>query len=985
MIFRIITTVLFSAASFAPQVYFFNKYDAGDGLVQNFISTINQDYLGRMWIGTAEGFSIYDGNEFVNYDKKEGVRFPFVNCFSPVNESINLVGSNGGGVLVFFKPLFKPDTLIKIYNTKEYLINNRVNNILQDWEGNYWFCTDSGVTRWSLDKTIRGEIKVKHFGPDEGFFAGETYGSVDSTNKLIWFGVGQYVYYFAENVFNKISVPAGSPGYPRVPFSSSDGKLYISFTNSALLYQNNSITDLGRKFNLQIQQYRPHFEKNDGTIWWGAAEGLWYYDGKSFKSIKQENGLEDDYVTAFYIDKQQNHWVGTGYGLYKFSDKSFQLIGGSEKIQQVGAFTQSPDGNIYCSSRTGIYKIENQRVIKIQNLNPVSGGIRSLEYINKKIWVATSGDIYSYNFNNIKSYFSKYPSPDNGLFLLCKSNDENPIVVNYRNLLVKIDGDNFSLLRDSSEGPNIYHPMAMIQDKNGAVWIGTHGKGLFFVKNKVVKKFTKEEGLLDESIRALYEDSKGTVWIGTRYEGLFKYSNGRFQQFSVEQGISSVLVQSIVEDKLGNIWIGTNRGVNKYDGKIWHKFDEAHGIKAGTIFSAFADNNKKLYFGTENGIYTFDPSLKKPDSPFTVHLKKFSSIEGKDIIDEHLLPFEESMLFGKNIPRLVEQRSQLINLPYSSNSMVFEFVSSDLVNEQKVKYSYFLDGFDSRWSQYSERNYINYTHLPAGQYRFKVKALNYAGEESINTAQLIFIIEPPFWQRAWFIILVVVLFILAVSFINYLIYQYKIRQALKLEKIRTNISSDLHDEIGTSLSSIAIFSELIKGEASGKNQKTNSMLESIERTSRSLIDKMGDIVWAINPDNDKLEDAILKLKDYAVRLLESRGASVHLNIPGDAYKIVLPMDVRRNLLMIFKEIVTNAAKYSEAKNITISFSSIIINGINNFVLEVKDDGIGFDINASSNGNGLKNIYRRAEEINGNLSLISAPGLGTNCRLEIPLK
>ena len=984
MFFRIITILWIWAASIMPQVYFFEKYDASNGLIQNFVSTLNQDYIGRMWIGTAEGFSIYNGSEFINYDKKDGVKYPFVNCFYPVNESINLVGSNGGGVLVFYKPQFKTDTLIKVYNTKEYLINNWVNNILRDWDGNYWFCTDSGVTRWSFDKNSSDIISVKHFGTNEGLFSGETHGSVDTTNKLMWFGAEQKVYFFDGKSFNKISIPLGLTGYSRVPFSASDGNLYLSFTNSALLYKNKTVIDLRKKYNIQTQQYRPHFEGSDGTIWWGAAEGLWFYDGKSFKTIKQNNGLEDDYTTSFYIDKQQNHWIGTGYGLYKFSDKSFRLIEGSDKIQQVSDFTQLANGDIYCNSRTGIYKITNNRVIKDLQLSKISIGVRSLESINNTMWIATTENVFSYHNNKISSPFTKPIPPDDRFFLLSKDKNNKPLIVNYKNFLAKIDNQKINFLRDSSSGIYIYHPMALIEDKHDAVWIGTHGKGLFYIKDKKVKKFTKEDGLLDESIRAIYEDSRGNIWIGTRYEGLFKYSEGKFQQISQEQGISSVLVSCIVEDKLGNLWIGTNKGINKYDGKSWTKYDESHGIKAGTIFSAFVDQNGLLYFGTENGIYTFDPLTKKEEAPFSVVIKKFNYINGKEIVDGHNFNFEDNMLFSKNFQKSTEESAKLLSLPYSNNSIVFEFGSTDLVNEQKVKYSYLLEGFDSYWSEYSKRSYISYTHLPAGEYNLKVRAINYNGTVSINTAELFFIIESPFWQKPWFIFLSVLFFVLVISFINYLIYQNKIRQALKVEKIRTNISSDLHDEIGTSLSSIAIFSELIKEDSKERNPKTKHMLETIEQTSRNLIDKMSDIVWAINPDNDKLEDAILKLKDYSVKLLESRGANVQINIPEDAYSVILPMDVRRNLLMIFKEIVTNVAKYSLAKNITITLSTKIVKAANIFVLEVRDDGVGFDVMNEHSGNGLKNIQRRASEINGKLSLESIPGDGTISRVEIPL-
>lgn len=206
------------------------------------------------------------------------------------------------------------------------------------------------------------------------------------------------------------------------------------------------------------------------------------------------------------------------------------------------------------------------------------------------------------------------------------------------------------------------------------------------------------------------------------------------------------------------------------------------------------------------------------------------------------------------------------------------------------------------------------------------------------------------------------------------------------QKIRTGIASDLHDDLGTSLSRIVIFSQLAKKEAT-KSGKMFELLDKIEHSSRGLVDSMNDIVWSINPDNDSLEDAILKLETFAVELLEGKGMEVYLSVPDDSIKFELPLDVRRNLLLIFKEMVNNTAKHSSARNVHIKieiFKSLLPDGNPGIKIIIEDDGIGFNNAKQTNGNGIKNMFRRAESLNGNFKITSSKDSGTKAELFIPL-
>ncbi len=215
----------------------------------------------------------------------------------------------------------------------------------------------------------------------------------------------------------------------------------------------------------------------------------------------------------------------------------------------------------------------------------------------------------------------------------------------------------------------------------------------------------------------------------------------------------------------------------------------------------------------------------------------------------------------------------------------------------------------------------------------------------------------------------------------------KAEKEITEQKIRTSIASDLHDDLGTSLSRIAIFSQLAKKEASLYSNKAVELLDKIENSSRELVDSMDDIVWAINPDNDSLDDAILKFENFAAEFLEAKGMEVYLSIPDAPPKIQLSLDVRRNLLLIFKEMINNTAKHSFAKNVFIKIEAIksqFSASDNEMRIIIEDDGVGIDTSKKNMGNGLKNMSNRAKSLKGEFNIGSSGRNGTKLELRIPL-
>ncbi len=288
-------------------------------------------------------------------------------------------------------------------------------------------------------------------------------------------------------------------------------------------------------------------------------------------------------------------------------------------------------------------------------------------------------------------------------------------------------------------------------------------------------------------------------------------------------------------------------------------------------------------------------------------------------------------------------------------------------------YHYMLSGQDNEWSPVTEHNDVAY-NLKPGNYTFKVVAENADGVWSKHPAVFHFIITPPFWQRWWFMLMVAIAFML----IAYSIYRYQLSKKLALELLRNKISTDLHDDIGSTLSSISILSEVAVRE---KEQKSKHMLDEINERSHSLMEKMDDIVWSISTRNDTVGNLFIRIQQFASTVLEAKDIDYEVNIPDRVKDVKLDMQRRQHIYLILKEAINNLVKYSccTAACITAAYVGHTLK------IEVTDNGKGFDINTIQHGNGLYNMKKRTEMIRGSLSINSMPGNGTKVTLIVQIE
>jgi signal transduction histidine kinase len=333
---------------------------------------------------------------------------------------------------------------------------------------------------------------------------------------------------------------------------------------------------------------------------------------------------------------------------------------------------------------------------------------------------------------------------------------------------------------------------------------------------------------------------------------------------------------------------------------------------------------------------------------------------------------------GRLVSALGESEMVLPDFSHNDNQLQLDFVGLSFAPGNVLRYQYKLEGADDDWSAPSEQRRVNYASLAPGRYRFLVRAANSDGSLSAVPASVTFTILRPVWQRGWFLTLAA----LAIGLGVYALYRYRVERLVEVERIRTRIATDLHDDIGSGLSQVSLLSEVIRRRV-GHEETVAEPLSTIATLSRDLVDSMGDIVWAINPRRDRLSDLTQRMRRFASDVLSAQDIEFSFNVPDPQHNIRLGPDMRRELFLIFKESINNIVRHSGCAAVEITF--LVTDGA--LELTLRDDGRGFDPDSASasEGNGLDNMRRRARKLGGQLLIRSSTGRGTEINLKAPLE
>ncbi len=326
-------------------------------------------------------------------------------------------------------------------------------------------------------------------------------------------------------------------------------------------------------------------------------------------------------------------------------------------------------------------------------------------------------------------------------------------------------------------------------------------------------------------------------------------------------------------------------------------------------------------------------------------------------------------------PADFQQKEMVID--YDQNFILFDFSSS--YDPAATTYWYKLEGFNRDWVQAREQRTATYTNLDGGAYTFRVRAADAEGNELVNKASFRLRVRSPYYRTWWFYGLCIA----SVGGLFYALFRYREIQRLRQEQLRLRIARDLHDEVGSTLSSISILSaSALRGV---EKDLDSARFGNIGEKARAALDSISDIVWSVNPENDSMEKALARMSTYASEMLENVGTELRFEVGEGVNALTLPMEKRKDFYLIFKEAIHNCAKYAQAKQVEVS----LWKEGNALILSVKDDGVGFEMEQEASGdlttskklsnlggNGLRNMQSRAAALGGELKINSSPGNGT---------
>jgi ligand-binding sensor domain-containing protein len=511
---------------------------------------------------------------------------------------------------------------------------------------------------------------------------------------------------------------------------------------------------------------------------------------------------------------------------------------------------------------------------------------------------------------------------------------------------------------------------AFVEDKAGNLWIGSDtdrdDAALIRYRDGKFKVFAQRENpLLAAWIRDLFVDSKGRLWVADNLNGVLRLDDVNadelsFTRYTTDDGLSSNGSYCLTEDEFGRIYIGSGRGVDRLTpetGAI-ENFTTADGLPDSNVESAFRDRGNVLWFGTSHGLARLNPE------PATARRAPKALITGLRVNGE-----------SKSVSLLGETAIPALDLDADHRQITVDFIGLGSSLGEKLQYEYRFADVD--WTPTNER-VVNFANLSPGDYKFEVRARTLDRIYS-QPATVGFSIAAPVWQTWWFIAAMLGL----TALIFYALYRIRLDRLLQVANMRTRIATDLHDDIGANLTKISILSEVaqqqFRQKVNADDANGTSHLARIGRRDLARI-CFGDGRYCLGDQSkkDSLLDLTRRMRQHAEEILERREIDLAFNATAPERDVKLDADSRRNIYLIFKEAVNNIVHHSNARAVTIDFA--LVN--DELVLEIRDDGDGFDTMQEFDGNGLLNMKKRTEDCGGKLTIRSVRGEGTTLTLRL---
>lgn len=1010
-------TIILSAGMAEAQVEkpFFRNIGTENGLSHDKVNCIMQDRRGFLWFGTEDGLNRYDGRFFTIFkNQPNDTTCISGNIIKDLHEDKNgiiWIATADGGLTRYnyHLPALKQ---FKQFKYNAHITNgipeNNISKIAEDENGNLWLATSNNFvvrfnkhsekfdmpvkngTRSILSLAMAGRdtlwvgragggllkintstLQYKVDARYNSLYAKLPHTAITSIFKsgdnTMWYGAWDKKLYSyepltqTEKLFEHTIAEPEEPNDEIVSFTEDKRKnIWMACQSTGVAVYDRTMHSFtsyrhdGKDGSLIDNNVNAVYTDRSGIVWIGTDNGISIHDPvyspfQQFFLPKNING-EDIAIYDFYRDDQYNLWIATSEGIYikRHGKNGFEhrkIIYNGQTLAATKFFIDK-DKTFYLGTDYTLFKY-NQETNQVSLLPNTSSDMVMKKLISSRIVSIVRDTIANHPVLVVSPYghyMTYYDLTD-------------------RKWISRVDSVK-KIVRNLNIKDNLIKKF--YKDKKGGLWLATErfGLGDWQQGTTPIKYFTNDVGnnssISSNDVYDIEEDKKGNLWIST-YGGGLNYFNPKAGKF-VHIKESSNLTEGMQADLRGNVWMICNGHMHEYNPltKIYSCYDLPNLQKNGGIKGyVYKDNYGNLYAGGVNFYISFSPmGISKIKNDPDVYFTDFK-------------------IFNTSYSQLLENKT--IRLNHAQNYFSLEF-SAPEYSSNHIHYDYMLEGVDKDWVDADRRNFASYSNLPGGKYLFKVRACNWKGSFINKYTSIVIIISPPFWLQWWFYTLLV----LIIAPVCYLLYRYRINEFLKRQSIRNGIAQDLHDHIGSTLSSISIYSKVAKiYQQQQKEDKLKEVLHTIGETANETITEMSDIVWTINPKNDHMNSIVQKIQSYAQPLCVAQNIHFKFNCDSKVKNLTLEMAARKNFFLILKESLNNAIKHSGCKNLTVNIS------LSNYYLElhIQDDGIGFDpslkyaeVPTSRGGNGLVNIKSRADDLNAKLKIESGINKGTQVAL-----
>ncbi len=946
-----------------------------EGLPHSTINSLLQTHDGYLWIGTYVGLVRFDGKRFVQYssgnvpDLEAGL---VMHLFEDRDHTL-WVSLKSGRLLAW-----KENSVRVILSGGS--AQSPVIAMAQQADGTIWFQTENGALG-------RIQNNLAEFLPNVPRSNGRRYlGLVVDADDQLWVGTSRGLRILRQGKLESPEIKSLNDQPVEAMARARDGAVWILFKRNLWKVRRGetlSRLEVPEKFTDEAGM----LEALDGRFWLGSGDGgLFYHEPNGdWREVPRVgfHGMN----RLLYEDHEGNLWRG-GFGggltrirprlviVHELPDTSLDRYARTVCSDSKGNLWAVLNGNVLARLAAG-----EETPQPWMNSN-IRHPIKTLFMDHRDtLWVGTDGG-HLYRFRDGKFVPELNLGGVESISALFEDSEQN-LWVGYTGGAGVGFLPNGDVARwQTLEGMPFPDVRAITQATDGSMWFGTHYGGAIRWKDGQWTRLTVRDGMPSDYVRCLFPDADGSVWFGTLH-GLCRWRDGKLVTINREQGLWNDSISHIADDGQGNFWISSFGGIFRVRREELNDFAEGR-IK--TVQCVGFDRNDGLTSVECSG--GFQPAgAKTPDGRLWFPtVGGLVSVAPNEIAKNRLPPpvwIESIAIDGQ--PLTVTHTPETVQVPPGKRRFDFRFTALSFSSPEKVLFRHRLAGLDSEWSAPEAQRTVTYNYLPPGHYTFEVSACNNDGVWNTEGTSLALNVQPFVWQTWWFKTAAGLLLAAALAWGVRRRERWKARLRLErierqhaVERERSRIAKDIHDDLGANLTQIVFLSQRVEGTTEDPAE-VQRWIQKIPATASRTIQSLDEIVWAINPKHDTLESLANYLSRFAQEFLSLAGIRCVLDVPTVLPAVPLSAEVRHNLVLTAREAFQNAATHAAATEVRVKLQW----SDDELQIAISDNGSGFDpALTGTHGNGLANMRRRLTDVGGTLEILSKPGAGTTVQIKL---